>query len=274
MLDNLPEECLYLILNMMEEPIYKNCHVGLSVLSHNALFNTSRFCKKTNYNFVFVHLLKLSMVCKQFKYYFDSNKLWIELAVRDIRKGVLYKRPPKMMKNKYLQKFVYSKALHKFSVNIRVLEQDHLKYIVDLMRLHHIRKCTQQSMIDGKDVIHRIFQYNLWCKSDDTMYIQKDKLPYTNKGFTTQEALKHYDNCNHGVRMYKIYNGMYKYKFKSIREFPFVKVLLGIMRCLHKRTKYVETLIDKVDRLYKETNLDNFKSYTLSNPYCAIYLFD
>jgi hypothetical protein len=125
MLQNLPEECLYLILNRIDEPMYKCYNVSLSGLTHTKLFETLRFCKKTNYNFVFVHLLKLSMVCKQFKSYFDSHKLWIELAVRDLRKGVLYKRPPKTMKHRYLQRFVYFKALHEFSVNIRALEQDH-----------------------------------------------------------------------------------------------------------------------------------------------------
>ena len=36
------------------------------------------------------------------------------------------------MKHRYLQRFVYSKALHEFSVNIRALEQDHHQYIVYL----------------------------------------------------------------------------------------------------------------------------------------------
>ena len=273
MLQNLPEECLYLILNKIEEPRYKDYNVSLSGLKHTKLFETLRFCKKTNYNFVFVHLLKLSIVCKQFKSYFDSHKLWIELAVRDIRKGVLYKRTPKTMKHRYLQRFVYFKALHEFSVNIRALEQDHHQYIVYLMRSLHIRKCTQQAMIDGKDIIYRQIEYHFWSRSGDTMYIQTNRVPQTDKGFTTKEALKHYDSCNHGIRMYKIYNGMYKYKFKTLRDFPFVKVLLGIMRCLGKRTKYIETLIDKLDCLYKETNLDNFKPYTLSNSHCVMYRF-
>ena len=251
MLDKLPEECLLIILNLLPEPKYKSHYIPRFYM--NVSTGSMIYYKNTNCNFVMYHLLNLSRVCKSFYTLFQSNSMWCQLAVRDIRKGSIYKRPPKNMQKKYIQKFVYPKALHEFSRKVRKLEMERYHYIINCCTKQYIREQVLYSISDkSKNAsLHKIW-YVTEDESDHPL-IELHRKYYISDTFQIQ---RRWLSCKQSIRVSLKYSEITN--TTSFSQLPCVKLLLGVMNYLQKKTKFIEKEVNRIDRLYQETDVTKF----------------
>ena len=212
------------------------------------------------------------MVCKSFHKIFRSDDLWLPMIIRDFRKGVPYKRTPKNMQFKYIQKFIYPKALQEFSITIENLEIDRYRYIYERLYQIHIRKCVMRSIANDEERVTLDLQYGfsrIDSQSKLLIFMCEDPLSVDSFWLSRRNVL-----CKKAIRRFKnntlITNGF------TVDKLPCVKVLLGVMNSLHKRTSYIEKEIDRINRLYQQTNLTNFKvvpGVHFNSPIYTVYEF-
>ena len=253
MLDKLPLDCLLAVLNQIPQPKYNSQFIPRRYGSTNQTM--IYFKKNSTCNYVIPHLMKLAMVCKSFHKIFRSDELWLPMIIRDFRKGVPYKRIPKNMQFKYIQKFIYPKALEEFSITIEKLERNRCRYIYERLYQIHIRRCVMRSIVNDEERVTLNLQYGfsrINSQSKLLIFICEKTLSVDPFWLSRTHAL-----YKKSIRKFKN-NTLIKNGF-TVDKLPCVKVLLGVMNSLHKKTSYIEKEIDRINRLYQETNLDNFK---------------